>query len=147
MEDMKKQEWEIRPCWAGTDCWCRRICTKSGTEVVDSARIRKEVASYFTALHNARLRNERGYYSRIRNIYAKKFENMDFYDDDNKLITKNLMNEKWKMTKCGVTGSCWCRIIVAVGGEWITMAGSFDKDRAKYLVKLHNRLLKEKKKW
>jgi len=136
--EMLKREWEIRPCWSGTDCWCRRICTISGAKVVDGARISQDIASYFTALHNTSLRRSR--------LNYKKFENIDFYDDDGKLITKNLMNKKWKVAKCGVPGgNCPCRVIIAKGGYWVIDAGSLNKRQAKYLAKLHNHFLKEKK--
>lgn len=139
-KDIIKQEWEIRPCWSGTDCWCRRICTKSGTEIVDGARIRKEVASYFVAIHNAKLRNNK--------VNMKKFENIIFYDCED-IGYKNQLNKRWKVKRCGVK-SCNCRIIKSsygmfVSNIYIIVEGSLNKEEATYFVKLHNTFLKENK--
>ena len=138
--EILKQEWELRPCWSGVGCWCRRICTKSGTEIVDGARIDKDIASYFAALHNAFLREE------ILNY--EKFTHITFYDHNNdRMIGVNeceFMN-KWKVNKCGVS-ACPCRLIDTQDGCAIVNAGSIDLIFAKYIVKLHNSFAKERKK-
>ncbi len=138
--DVLKQEWEIRPCWSGIDCWCRKICTKSGYVTVDGAYMSKEVASYFVALHNARLRNKRGYYSRINNIYSKKFAKMWF-------LSNGYSKRKWRVIGCGVRG-CLCRLICIQGQDDLVIvdASTLIEKEAKYFVKLHNSFLKEKKK-
>jgi hypothetical protein len=143
-KDILKQEWEIRPCWSGTGCWCRCVRTKGGATVIDGTVLEKELASYFVALHNARLRNKRGYYSRIGNIYSKKFENIKFYDGDDHLISDNLMRMKWRVVGCGVVGH-ECQLIETVKGHTITHGLSFlILRKAKYFIKLHNDYLKEK---
>lgn len=168
-KEILQDEWEIRPCWTGVDCWCRRICTKSGIIIVDAAYITKEMASYFVALHNKRLRDERHYYSNIHNIQYKKFEKIKFYDDDwpfeydengelkrdenDELIEiispYDRMNTKWKVKKIGsVSGRGSCRYYIIITKEdHKVLDYILNEQQARYFVKLHNNFLKEKKKW
>lgn len=166
-KDVLKQEWEIRPCWSGTDCWCRRICTKGGRIIVDGAFITKEMASYFVALHNKRLRDERGYHGTLHNIQHKRFEKIKFYDDDfpferdeysnfkrdenDELIEIvspfDRMNTKWKVIKSKFPQYQDDYCIKTEDGYAVIDIAVLNSKEARYLTKLHNHFLKEKKKW
>lgn len=138
-KDILKQEWEIRPCWSGRDCWCRTIRTKGGTIIIDGARLCKNVASYFVALHNAKIRNNRS-----SNIHGKKFKQLCFFGDEcGEEDELQKINKKWKTNKCEVK-NCWCREIITEDEYNIVCAGILNPQEAQYFTRLHNNFLKEK---
>lgn len=133
--------WEIRPCWTGSKCWCRKICTSQGKTIVDGNLLNKELASYFVALHNQKLADNQGYFKRF---HYKKFSKIKFIDqkDIDKFLPQNTIFKRWKVVNCCTREKCWCKCIETIDEDLVIGQGTLDKKLAIYICKLHNHYLK-----
>ena len=64
---------------------------------------------------------------------------------------KSIYKQKWRVVECGVTEyDCWCRMVVLPSwtketddmDDCVVPAGCLSKGVARYLVKLHNKVVK-----
>ena len=141
MNDIFKWWWEIRPCWTGTICWCRRICTVKGKIIIDGNRLEKSVASYFVALHNQELANNQKYFKKFPYKKHSKIRFLDTNSSEDKYLPKDMIFKKWRIKDCLIK-NCKCKLIETEDGEILIGSGNLNRQMALYFCKLHNKLLR-----